>query len=306
MNSKRWVKAANILGGIVSLVLVGFVLFKGLRSLGTSEIDWLSARLWILLVFSQIIVLAATLLLPVNYAYILSRLHEVGHPAGSKYSGIVYGQTQILKYLPGNVFHFVGRQLRLGQVGVPQLVTGNTSVIEMLSLLFVAASIAALTGSKLLPEVIDRIGMSSSGLMFLGLSALAVVAAFTWILFYFNKKRIRFSGASLLVALAVHAGFFVLSGLGFWLVVDATGPGTISAFTAVTIFSIAWLLGTVMPGASAGIGVREAVILVLGQLVAGVDLAIAAIVLRLITVVADLLMWMTSAILAGSPVFDRD
>jgi hypothetical protein len=57
---------------------------------------------------------------------------------------------------------------------------------------------------------------------------------------------------------------------------------------------MAWLLGTIMPGASAGIGVREAVILSLGFLFIGSDLSIAAIVLRILTVLADIFLWLVS------------
>ena len=77
------------------------------------------------------------------------------------------------------------------------------------------------------------------------------------------------------------------------MVVKALGAD-LSAAHALTIFSIAWLLGTALPGASAGIGVREAVIIGLGQLMAGADLALSAILLRALTVIADVELWAVS------------
>ncbi|TLY33094.1 MAG: DUF4175 domain-containing protein [Ignavibacteria bacterium] len=63
-------------------------------------------------------------------------------------------------------------------------------------------------------------------------------------------------------------------------------------------FTLAWLLGFVMPGASGGIGVREAVIVGLFGSSLGTGVAAGlAIVLRLITVVGDLLTFTIASLL---------
>jgi hypothetical protein len=306
LNKRQLLRTVNIAGAILSVVLVGYVLTKGLQSLGSTEVSFTSVKFVGQILLSLAVIHAATFLLPVNYAFILSRLHLAGHDSGNRYVGVVYGQTQILKYLPGNVFHFVGRQLRLGEIGIPQMITGNTSVIEMLCLVFVAATIAAISGSNMLATMVSQLGLETREIVFISLAAVAIVVAFAWILYYFNRKKISFGIKSLFVAISIHVGFFVLSGLGFWLVVNAVDPETISASQSISIFSIAWLLGTIMPGASAGIGVRETVILALGYIVAGTDLAIAAIILRLITVVADLVLWVVCAGLNKVPGYGKD
>jgi len=55
----------------------------------------------------------------------------------------VYGRTQIIKYLPGNVFHFAGRQILGRCLGHEQAALALASMAEILLLLLVAASLAA-------------------------------------------------------------------------------------------------------------------------------------------------------------------
>jgi hypothetical protein len=55
----------------------------------------------------------------------------------------VYGRTQIVKYLPGNLFHFAGRQIMGRRLRHGQATLALASIAEILLLLLVATALAA-------------------------------------------------------------------------------------------------------------------------------------------------------------------
>jgi hypothetical protein len=63
----------------------------------------------------------------------------------------VYGRTQIAKYLPGNVFHFVGRQVLGRELAHSQAALALASLLEAMLLVAVALSLA-------LPLALARLG----------------------------------------------------------------------------------------------------------------------------------------------------
>jgi uncharacterized membrane protein YbhN (UPF0104 family) len=64
-------------------------------------------------------------------------------------------------------------------------------------------------------------------------------------------------------------------------------------------YVVAWLAGLVTPGAPAGIGVREIVLLLLlGSSVAEADLLLVVVLGRIVTMVGDILYFITSIMLS--------
>ena len=60
--------------------------------------------------------------------------------------------------------------------------------------------------------------------------------------------------------------------------------------TVISTYVIAWVLGYIVPGASGGIGIREAALLILlGPLLGGSLVSALALVHRLITIIGDFL-----------------
>jgi uncharacterized membrane protein YbhN (UPF0104 family) len=102
-------------------------------------------------------------------------------------------------------------------------------------------------------------------------------------------------GARALRAACLHATFFVVVGLVLWGVARAIqgpagaplGPGS-----AIATMAMAWWAGFVAPGSSAGVGVREAVLVLALEPQLGADGALlAALALRLVTTLGDLLFF---------------
>lgn len=212
----------------------------------------------------------------------------------------VYGSTQIAKYVPGNVFHFVGRHAAGIQVGLSHGVLGCSASLEMIALLF-SAGLLALFG-VLIPE---------SGLLALlpfplWMVITIVVGGFfaMVVLLPYGMRRFMpmvdagsgwFSVNILMQVVARHLLFFLVSGfLMAVLTYVVVGSLQWSTFIlALSSYPLSWLAGYVMPGASAGIGVREAAtILILSTAVLPEQATLIAILMRVVTMLGDLFFYL--------------
>jgi hypothetical protein len=219
---------------------------------------------------------------------------------------VAYGRTQIAKYLPGNCFHFVGRQVLGRRLGHAHGALALASLGETISLLIVAGALA-------LPAVWSRLARTippPPGWLVLAATGLVVV-----LLVCLNGRRVRDWRARaalcsrgpigawaphVLQAALLHAGFFVVAGLILWgLAAAIRGPTghALGATTAIATMAMAWWLGFVTPGSSAGLGVREVVLVLAFEPSLGSDGAmLVALTMRLITTCGDLLFFALCAV----------
>ena len=86
---------------------------------------------WFAVVAGAVLYAALSLLLSGAWQTILARA-GAGAPVSLRTCYEVYGRSQIAKYVPGNVFHFVGRQLLGRSAGWAQGAIALSSVVETL------------------------------------------------------------------------------------------------------------------------------------------------------------------------------
>ena len=207
--------------------------------------------------------------------------------------------SQFAKYLPGNVGHHFGRVLLARRVGVGTDVA-ITSVGLDTVLAVSAAAFCALGAMQLLPEIGARYGFAVGRNMAIAMALGAIVVG---IALAFPVSRAHLAGAVRRCRNLVARGnrmrsatawfqYLINFGLG------AAALGCICAALAtqglpglpslVGIYAVAWLVGFLVPGAPAGLGVREA-LLVLGlSPLLGQDVATATTALfRVVTVAGD-------------------
>lgn len=206
-----------------------------------------------------------------------------GHRAGLGWSIRVYGLSQLAKYIPGNVFQFVGRQLIGAADGLPHGVLARSALYEILGL----AAAGALLSLWALPLIDDRLQWLPAPAVGAGMVLLALAAA-------------RAIGGALPArALAAHLAFLLAAALIFvWLLgLLAPLPGGPAALLPLCgAYTAAWLAGFATPGAPAGLGVRELVLLLLlgGQAPEGV-LLLAIALGRGVTTTGDALFFGAAA-----------
>jgi len=108
-----------------------------------------------------------------------------------------------------------------------------------------------------------------------------------------------FISRNLAWALLWQAGFLVVSGSVFVCILAVVAPEHLVSLPVSLLcgaYVIAWLAGLVTPGAPAGIGVREAVLLfLLGNVLPHADLLLAVLIGRMVTVFGDTIYFAISS-----------
>ncbi len=210
----------------------------------------------------------------------------------------ILGISQMGKYLPGNVFHYVGRAAMGLKQGIPAATLAVSVWVESL-LVLVAATVLILAGALVDDDVKAWLVNNVQGLPFqmlwlvFGL-LLAIVAG--W--FVFRNKLLWLRGYKnflkptlLCKVLSYYLLIFVVYGIIVKLIPIALWghDSSVSFSQAIWRFALCWVAGYIVPGAPAGLGVREALFIKLFAPELGEGIAACvALVFRLITTVGDI------------------
>lgn len=197
----------------------------------------------------------------------------------------IYGQSQLAKYVPGNIMHLASRQA----IGVANGIPGRALAGSMAWELALIAVTGALFGILTLPWLFPAVPMPAA-------IALFVVAVLT-ALFILKLKF----GLHLAMAMAWQLLFLALSGLIFVTLLMLVHGDTFPLQQVILFagaFILAWLIGLLTPGAPAGIGVREAVLLLfLDSVVGESSLLVAVLLSRMVTAGGDLAFYLLASVL---------
>jgi glycosyltransferase 2 family protein len=210
-------------------------------------------------------------------------LAQLGSPLALRWALPIGLVAQAGKYLPGNVAHYFGRAALARSAGIPLRASGLSVAVELAA---VGIAAALVVGAALLfdPALLRSLPSQAGSTAVLPVLAcgLGLAAVAAWL--------VRRGGRIQLVAMsaACLAISFALSGLSFFLLFEALGGTGLGPATAIGAFALAWAAGFVLPGAPAGLGIREAVLVALVAPLGGAGPAIAAILLhRLLTALVD-------------------
>lgn len=235
-------------------------------------------------------------------------LHSFQQPVAIGWGMSVYLKTNIAKYLPGNIWHFYGRIMAVKEIGLSARVAVLSVLIEPV-LMAVAAFLlgcTALIFVEVSPLPILPLVKIVFALIAGGLLAVLHPIILNNLLHYLRRLKQKSLGNNKqdggifevksypLGLLLGEVGFVLLRGLGFVLAVWAIFPGLDIAKVPVLLggFSLAWLLGLVVPGAPGGIGIFEATAVLLLSGVFGSGTILSAVAFyRLISVLAETLGW---------------
>ena len=275
----------RILSFAGSAVAVAGIFFVGLRLCRfASQVDFsrFSASVWGVMASLVLVYGIANYLLSHAWRCLLA---HCGVTISGSQALKIFGVSQLAKYVPGNVFHFVGRQSLGLAAGLPGWALVKSSVGEIVLISFAGGLFVLLLLPLLLPYISISVSMILFGAVLLSVSGVVryyfgfyVVIAFLGYLIFLTV-----SGA-VFVCLLVQLSDLAKSGLQYLPLGGA--------------YIIAWLAGLLMPGAPAGVGVREFVLLFLlkGTIGEG-DLLLAIVSGRFVTVLGDLLFFFFSSLI---------
>lgn len=238
-------------------------------------------------------------------AYAWQRLlASLGHRQGFARLDAILLTTQIGKYLPGNVGQHLGRiGLALAQ-GIPAPALFASMAYEVVLLLLAGVLVGLVCGAVSAPGLVLLLHHQGAAL----LTAIALVVAglvaipslgkaLPWLVTKIapthdvTAQSLRVPASQMPALLGIYAVAYLVIGGTVSLLAIGLLPGTPLDFALLTAaFAIAWVAGFVTPGAPAGIGVREALLLLmLGGSLGAVDSSLLILALRIVTTLGDIL-----------------
>ncbi len=268
----------NAAGVLLALAGVVFVWLR-LRDYG-AEIDFsrFTVTLWVGTGALVLVYTLANSMLAFAWRDILAAL-DVSAPL--PWSMKTYAASQLAKYVPGNIFHLAGRQALGMAAGVSARSLGKSLFLELALIAFAGG----LLGILALPLLTIRLSE------YLSLGIFAVVTGMVGhIIRYYSGPPVAHAFFWYLMFHAVSSTTFVV--LIALLTQDWANLPWVGLCGG---YIVAWLIGLLTPGAPAGVGVREAVLLFLfNGLVPEADLLLAIVLTRIVSVVGDVLFWICS------------
>ncbi|UOM36769.1 hypothetical protein [Acuticoccus sp. I52.16.1] len=288
--------------GIVAVAIAVLFLAASLRdSWGMVSAMVGAGSFWAMATLAGLAYGANLLLLAAAFRSLLQDPRETGARPGLRAVAKVYARANVLKYVPGNIMHYVARQVLARDLGASQAAMAKTSFYEMGLLVLVAAAL----GSVVLVRSATALeaALSSIGQLVAGIAVVAVALVGALLLSQARHMRGLLPACGpggIVFAILAYAVFFIATGLLLFVVILLGLPGeaTSRPLQAIPAFTVAWLIGSVTPGASAGIGIREAVLSLLLAPMIGEDEALAAaFAMRIATTLGDLLFFLSTIML---------
>ncbi len=227
-----------------------------------------------------------------------------GPPLGFTQAFKLYAGTQIAKYIPGNIFQYAGRQVEGWKLGIAQGTMALTSVGEAGGLCCVsaAAALAGLVWSGEAAVVPGCIGWVACLAAF-PLSQSLLRRLSKW----FPSLIPSPSGEALprgwkVVLKAFLGQVLFVAASAVTLSLCASPFGSAPSGRLLTACSTAWLAGFVTPGAPAGLGIREAILVMTLEGPLGRNEALAAAMLfRVAWTIADVGLYIATLFVRRLP-----
>jgi len=270
-------------GGALAIAGAVFVFFRLRQQAAEIDFTRLSSVHLVLLALLAVVYGAANTFLALAWRNLLA---FCGPRASRSWAIYAYGVSQLAKYIPGNIFHVAGRQA----IGMAAGYGGGALVRSTLWELGLISATGAIFGLLTVNLIVSQV------------PAPATVATFAFVLAAVTGIVWRYVSHELAVAMGEQALFLTISGAVFvgCLVIAAPAAALPPSFipAAIGAFVVAWLAGLVTPGAPAGLGVREVVLLFL---LAGInrepEVLLAILLGRIVNVAGDVLFFALGALL---------
>ena len=190
----------------------------------------------------------------------------------------IYALSQLAKYLPGNIFHLAGRQA----LGIAAGFSGKALMKSILGELVLISFVAIFFAFLVLPALPFEI------------CSMLAFSLFCFSLFVILLLGGAFLKARMVKAFLLQFVFLAISGFIFYRCLALFGADISSAniLPVIGAYVIAWLIGLLTPGAPAGLGVREAVLLFfLSGRIDESPLLLATILARIVSISGDVLFY---------------
>ncbi|MCI1268622.1 MAG: lysylphosphatidylglycerol synthase domain-containing protein [Ruminococcus sp.] len=223
----------------------------------------------------------------------------------------VYTKSNIYKYLPGNVFQYIGRNKLATDMNISHVDVACATILDIIFCVFSTAIISVLLLGKTVSLLIEKYGQN------LVVIACIVTLLFVLIFFvlcakfrekmnnYFNRYKKAFERGKRRKFIQGILYYFLqnsLSAVMYFvsmklIIGDAESTSELISLTGAFMF--AWIIGFVTPGAPGGIGIRESVMLFVCGNKFSDKIMLFVLALRISSVLADIAAFLIGNIYCG-------
>lgn len=295
---KKYIK---LLGNILTLLSVIFLVMTMIRlDIDFSQIQNTSCLVAISIIGSIIIMLTVYMM---AYAWktILENLSEKKLSVLSTIK--IYTKSNMGKYLPGNVMHYVERNLFATEMGLEQLEIAASSIIEIGAQVFAAILLSLILSHRDFIKVLQQTISYKMIAIIIPIILLVILMIYLYIRhskndrlikLVFQRQFLRVIGKimPLYVIVSLSSGAVMLFVCKYVLACEMTVEKSLFVIMA---FVLAWLFGFIVPGAPGGIGVREFVlVLLLSSTIGEENILLAALIHRMICILGDILAYVVT------------
>lgn len=184
----------------------------------------------------------------------------------------VYTQSNLYKYLPGNVFQYVGRNQLASDMDISHVDVACATVLDVLFCVFWTAVISVILLGGRIAELMEEYGRN---LLMVGAVGIVLLILLIIVIKLKFKDKLKSYLSRYSKAFAKENRPMLLRGAFYYLlqntvsavmyfvclklIVPQADTGELIALTGAFMF--AWIIGFVTPGAPGGIGIREGVML---------------------------------------------
>ncbi|MCH4209381.1 hypothetical protein [Bifidobacterium sp.] len=295
----KWIK---IIGNALTVVAIGFVVWK----LTTQHIDYsMLLRADAILPIIVVTVLQTVIVLTNGFPWTVV-VSSISNVKVSFFQTMpVYLKSNLMKYIPGNVFQYVGRNELAARYRLSHIQVAFATVTDVLLNVFSALCISL---AFFRAYVVTTLSRSRFFWVALAMAALILICAgaalymrrewakskivqYSYLFTRRTVGKICLCLGYYIVALVAGGVLFALT--FYWLLGEPFSPGP--AFTLISAYTLSWLIGFITPGAPAGIGIKEAVMIaVVPASVSSPAIAVAMVAIRVIATIADILAFFIS------------
>ena len=277
-------KIISFLGKTIGYIILAYILYKFFNEYGLSDFIDRINRLGVVSFF----VLFLNFIALLSGIYIWHILLANNTNLRIKYldSFAYFVKTEVGKYLPGNVFHFVGRQLIASRLGISQKVmfkiTFSLSVLLVIGTFF-AGTMFGLLSTKPFSYIMLLIYAGLIGSVLYNCIFLKNIKRFTKIkINFFATLSLGINGLMMGIVIFTQLPEFHLK----------------MFFEVACLYVVSWFLGFIVPGASGGLGVREGAFLMLAKLngtfIPESVIIFSVVTLRIFNIVTDIAAFLLS------------
>jgi len=210
-----------------------------------------------------------------------------------------YVLTNILKYVPGGIWHFVERFNFIKKISNPQIAFYSTLIEPyfMLSGSFLLASLGVIFSPLYFFLILPFVFLNRK-LIYLVLRRLVAFKGKVFEVLRLANSMDQFEKGINIIsffptrALLLEIGFVLSKFIGFYICLNTFySSNTLNIIFLLVIFSLSWSLGLVVPTAPGGVGVFEACLLFfVGRYIPQNTILVSLIYFRIISTSADLLL----------------